>query len=269
MRKVMHELDRIYFTPLFQRKFKTLIKLKRRRHKLGGKAPGSAASNARRPKAASDATPTPTSPAGADEGESGGAGEGTPTAATAAPPAQPQPQQRKQLARKPIKRLKGGFVQSSDSTDSLTSSQSESCGDQDTSTTTSTSTGVQARRRMAKVSGSGTGTGAASPKKSGNNKKKKKKFMPTEKKKPEVYHKTMVNRNFRLWLANRCIYIYRRKKVAFVPREVKIITNCYLNSLSLSITTFFPSTNLGGNRQGARLAIFTKTHAMYKQSRYP
>ncbi|KAH8308543.1 hypothetical protein KR044_001741, partial [Drosophila immigrans] len=38
MHKVMHVLDQIYFSPVLQRKFKALARLKRRRHKLGCKA---------------------------------------------------------------------------------------------------------------------------------------------------------------------------------------------------------------------------------------
>ncbi|XP_017036090.1 cytosolic carboxypeptidase Nna1 isoform X3 [Drosophila kikkawai] len=195
MRKVMHELDKIYFTPLFQRKFKTLIKLKRRRHKLGGKVTASPASNAKRLRGGQVSDVNPTAAAAA-------AAAAKLEAPSAAPTAQHQKllKQHKQLGKKSAKRLKGGFARSSESTDSITSSQSESCRDQE-----APCNGVQAKRRLAKVSGGGGG-----PKKAGS--KKKKKYMPTERKKPEVNLKPQVNRNFRLWLANRCIYIYRRKK---------------------------------------------------------
>ncbi|KAH8266363.1 hypothetical protein KR038_007040 [Drosophila bunnanda] len=194
MRKVMHELDKIYFTPLFQRKFKTLIKLKRRRHKLGGKATSSPISSAKRLRSgqASDAQPKPqTTTAAAAAAAAGVIAAATGTA---------QPKQRKPVVgKKPVKRLKCGYIRTSESSDSVTSSQSESCRDQEAS-----SNAGQAKRKISKVSS------PSGPKKTVN--KKKKKFMPTERKKPEVNAKPHVNRNFRLWLANRCIYIYRRKK---------------------------------------------------------
>ncbi|XP_039226023.1 cytosolic carboxypeptidase Nna1 isoform X10 [Drosophila yakuba] len=188
MRKVMHELDRIYFTPLFQRKFKTLTTLKRRRQKMGVKAPP----NGKRLR-----------------------GGGVPAVATATTPAtavqavgsmvetndgQKQQQPQRQLARNmPTNGASSIGAQSSDSTDSMDSSQSESLQEPDCS---SASTGVSKEvTRKAKTSGAGSKKTA-----------KKRKFMPTEKKKPVVNQKLHVDRNFRLWLANRRIYIYRRKK---------------------------------------------------------
>ncbi|KAH8392975.1 hypothetical protein KR200_007204, partial [Drosophila serrata] len=192
MRKVMHELDKIYFTPLFQRKFKTLIKLKRRRHKLGGKSPTPPAPVAKRPRGG-QATDVPTKPPATATATAAAAAAGVIAAAAAGQFKQRKPA----IGKKPIKRLKGGYVRTSDSSDSVTSSQSESCRDQETSSNAA----GQAKRKV---------SGASAPKKTVS--KKKKKFMPTEKKKPEVTVKPQVNRNFRLWLANRCIYIYRRKK---------------------------------------------------------
>lgn len=204
MRKVMHELDRIYFTPLFQRKFKTLTTLKRRRHKLGCKT----------------AVPPKRLKAGA-------AGDGIPggTATTSEPGAvqyqqqlvpqpqqQPLPQQlalqqRKQLGVRPLPPKRTQQMVSTASSESSESgdSDSESQRDQDSSASTNMSgaSGGMETKRKHKATG---------PKKSG----KKKKFMPTEKKKAVVNQKLHVDRNFRLWLANRRIYIYRRKKVASI-----------------------------------------------------
>ncbi|KAH8368091.1 hypothetical protein KR084_006864 [Drosophila pseudotakahashii] len=200
MRKVMHELDRIYFTPLFQRKFKTLTTLKRRRHKMGVKTAAPAGKRLRGGVAGSAAI-----------GDGVAAGHGS--SATV----EPNPSSRL-LARKPppppapreVKRgQQSTGPQSSDSTDSMDSSQSESLRDPDCS---SASTGIgtaigsgNVKEVARKVKPSG-GVGGA--KKTG----KKKKFMPTEKRKVVVNQKLHVDRNFRLWLANRRIYIYRRKK---------------------------------------------------------
>ncbi|XP_016969324.1 cytosolic carboxypeptidase Nna1 isoform X3 [Drosophila rhopaloa] len=201
MRKVMHELDRIYFTPLFQRKFKTLTTLKRRRHKMGGKATpngkrlrggGAGSGVGVGSNAIGDATPTPTTAA-----QAGGSLMENTTASQ-------QQNSTRQLAKKPpIKKGQTTGAQSSDSTDSLDSSQSESFRDPDCSSA-STGTSKEVKRKV-KANSAGAGGGA---KKTG----KKKKFMPTEKKKQVVNQKLHVDRNFRLWLANRRIYIYRRKK---------------------------------------------------------
>lgn len=93
--------------------------------------------------------------------------------------------------------------QSSDSSESMDSSQSESLLEPDGSSG-STAASKEVTKKV-KTSGAGTKKTA-----------KKKKFMPTEKKKPVVNQKLHVDRNFRLWLANRRIYIYRRKKVSIV-----------------------------------------------------
>ncbi|XP_043660577.1 cytosolic carboxypeptidase Nna1 isoform X5 [Drosophila teissieri] len=187
MRKVMHELDRIYFTPLFQRKFKTLTTLKRRRQKMGVKA----APNAKRLRGGGVPAVATTTPASAVQA-------GASIVETNDGQKQQQPQ--RQLARNlPMNGAQSIAAQSSDSTDSMDSSQSESLQEPDCS---SASTGVSKEvTRKAKSSGAGSKKTA-----------KKKKFMPTEKKKPVVNQKLHVDRNFRLWLANRRIYIYRRKK---------------------------------------------------------
>ncbi|XP_017063760.1 cytosolic carboxypeptidase Nna1 isoform X1 [Drosophila eugracilis] len=196
MRKVMHELDRIYFTPLFQRKFKTLTTLKRRRHKMGGKT----SPNTKRLRGGGGAIAV-----------SGGGGTANSDAVPATPttPTQ-QSQPIRQLARKPpIKSPQPTGARSSESTDSMDSSQSESLRDPDCS---SASTGASKEiTRKAKSTGGGS-------KKSG----KKRKFMPIEKKKPVVNQKLHVDRNFRLWLANRRIYIYRRKKSTIQARRTKV-----------------------------------------------
>nr|XP_036676783.1 cytosolic carboxypeptidase Nna1 isoform X12 [Drosophila suzukii] len=207
MRKVMHELDRIYFTPLFQRKFKTLTTLKRRRHKMGavkttptGKRLRGGGGVAGGGTAIGDATSLATSQTGASTIETSSIQQSNPG---------------RQLARKPpVKRGQPTGAQSSDSTDSMDSSQSESLRDPDCS---SASTGIGSA--IGSGTGTGTGTGKESARKvkttGGGAKKtgKKKKFMPTEKRKPVVNQKLHVDRNFRLWLANRRIYIYRRKKM--------------------------------------------------------
>jgi len=223
MRKVMHELDRIYFTPLFQRKFKTLTTLKRRRHKMG----------------AVKTTPTGKRLRGGGGVAGGGTAIGDATslaisqtgASTIETSSIQQPNPGRQLARKPpVKRGQPTGAQSSDSTDSMDSSQSESLRDPDCS---SASTGIGS------VIGSGTGTGTGTGKESarkvkttgGGAKKtgKKKKFMPTEKRKPVVNQKLHVDRNFRLWLANRRIYIYRRKKVYAMTFHFLFPINRYSN----------------------------------------
>ncbi|EDX09562.1 GD13060 [Drosophila simulans] len=118
MRKVMHELDRIYFTPLFQRKFKTLTTLKRRRQKMGVKA----------------------APSG--KRLRGGGGPATPTPALAVQAASPFVETNniqklhtpRQLARNlPSNSDQPAGGQSSDSSDSMDSSQSESLQEPDAS----------------------------------------------------------------------------------------------------------------------------------------
>ncbi|XP_034124763.1 cytosolic carboxypeptidase Nna1 isoform X4 [Drosophila guanche] len=165
MRKVMHELDRIYFTPMFQRKFKAINTLKRRRHKLG-------------------ATKTPSTVVVKRLKGGGGGPEGSNTTANVASMAE----QRK----KPVEK---------DSADSSgSSSQSQ---ENDSAETTK------------KPAARGTRSTASSSQASGASKQraKKKKCLPTEtKKKPQANHKLHVNRNFRLWLANRKIFICRRRK---------------------------------------------------------
>ncbi|XP_032582258.1 cytosolic carboxypeptidase Nna1 isoform X3 [Drosophila sechellia] len=188
MRKVMHELDRIYFTPLFQRKFKTLTTLKRRRQKMGVKAaPSGKRLRGGSGPAVSAATPTP-----------------APAVQATAPFVETNNIQKlhtpRQLARNlPSNSDQPAGGQSSDSSDSMDSSQSESLQEPDASSG-STAASKEVTKKV-KAGGAGTKKTA-----------KKKKFMPTEKKKPVVNQKLHVDRNFRLWLANRRIYIYRRKK---------------------------------------------------------
>ncbi|XP_033238547.1 cytosolic carboxypeptidase Nna1 isoform X5 [Drosophila pseudoobscura] len=179
MRKVMHELDRIYFTPLFQRKFKALTTLKRRRHKMG-------------------VTKTPAPPVG-KRLKGGGA---APAAGSEASALLADQFMRKQLKKSPKKHKE---KESSDSTGSSSQSQDSEAA---TPTETQKKPAVGRTTCGAATSQSGAGsTGGSSKQKS-----KKKKFMPTEKKKPPSNPKLHVDRNFRLWLANRKIFIYRRKK---------------------------------------------------------
>ncbi|XP_070132656.1 cytosolic carboxypeptidase Nna1 isoform X2 [Drosophila bipectinata] len=207
MRKVMHELDRIYFTPLFQRKFKTLTSLKRRRHKLGCKT----------------AVPPKRLKAGATAGAGDAASVGPATSGSdpgaasqqqqLPPPQQSQLQQRKQLGVRPLpaKRTQQMVAMASSESSDSGDSDSESQRDQDSSASTNVSgisSGVEVKRKLK----------SAVAKKSA----KKKKFMPIEKKKVVINQKLHVDRNFRLWLANRRIYIYRRKKVTLQTRRTRV-----------------------------------------------
>ncbi|EDW27729.1 GL20590 [Drosophila persimilis] len=109
---------------------------------------------------------------------------------------------RKQLKKSPKKHKE---KESSDSTGSSSQSQ-----DSETATPTETQKKPAVGRTTCGAATSqarASSTGGSSKQKS-----KKKKFMPTEKKKPPSNPKLHVDRNFRLWLANRKIFIYRRKK---------------------------------------------------------
>ncbi|XP_015010661.2 uncharacterized protein LOC6551126 isoform X2 [Drosophila erecta] len=189
MRKVMHELDRIYFTPLFQRKFKTLTTLKRRRQKMGVKA---APPNGKRLRGGGGPAvgvgitmPASAVPAGGSIVETNDGQKQHP---------------HRELARNlPFSSAPPIGAHSSDSTDSMESALSESLQESDY-VSASTVTSKEITRKVKTTVG---GTKKTT---------KKKKFMPTEKKKPVVNQKLHVDRNFRLWLANRRIYIYRRKK---------------------------------------------------------
>ncbi|XP_017141222.1 uncharacterized protein LOC108155072 isoform X11 [Drosophila miranda] len=179
MRKVMHELDRIYFTPLFQRKFKALTTLKRRRHKMG-------------------VTKTPAPPVG-KRLKGGGA---APAAGSEASALLADQFMRKQLKKSSKKHKE---KESSDSTGSSSQSQ-----DSETAAPTETQKKPAVGRTTCGAATSQAGAGGSGG--SSKQKSKKKKFMPTEKKKPPSNPKLHVDRNFRLWLANRKIFIYRRKK---------------------------------------------------------
>ncbi|KRG07393.1 uncharacterized protein Dmoj_GI14008, isoform F [Drosophila mojavensis] len=156
MHKVMHVLDQIYFSPVLQRKFKALARLKRRRHKLGCKAVGS--------KRATGGGGGPSSP-------NGNASERLISSES--------PQITVKTAR-----------QSPDS------ESSESNGSQSSDLLTDASNEINQ-------------TGKQSTRK----RNKKKKHMPTEKCKTKATNRKMrIDRNLRLWLANRRIFIFRRKK---------------------------------------------------------
>lgn len=150
MHKVMHVLDQVYFSPVLQRKFKALARLKRRSHKVGKVS---------------------------TKRHSGGAAHGSTTAMKTGP-------SNNQITTKPNKDLTV-----SESSESLTSQSSNSLTDNES-------------KQVIK---------APHPRK----RKQKKKVMQIEKGKPKVLsRKTRIDRNLRLWLANRRIFIFRCKKVS-------------------------------------------------------
>ncbi|XP_068159887.1 uncharacterized protein Nna1 isoform X1 [Drosophila tropicalis] len=195
MRKVMHELDRIYFTPLFQRKFKALTTLKRQRHKLGCKLP--TAKRLRGGGGASQVT-----------AETLSQGGGTTTDVNSLPV-------RSRQGKRAVQKVKSkSHSRSSESSESSNSSQSQTIINIDNSSRTmptppSPTSSMEVKQSMKKRP---TTTGGGHN--NGNNKHrgKKKKYMPTEKNKIIANHKLYIDRNFRLWLANRKIFIFRRKK---------------------------------------------------------
>ncbi|XP_030246167.1 cytosolic carboxypeptidase Nna1 isoform X2 [Drosophila navojoa] len=154
MHKVMHVLDQIYFSPVLQRKFKALARLKRRRHKLGCKAVGS------------------------KRATGGGGG-----------PSSPNGNASERNSESPQITIKA-------TRQSPESESSESNGSQSSDLLTDASneinqTGKQLNRKR----------------------NKRKKHMPTEKCKIKATNRKMrIDRNLRLWLANRRIFIFRRKK---------------------------------------------------------
>lgn len=153
MHKVMHVLDQVYFSPVLQRKFKALARLKRRSHKVGKVS---------------------------TKRQSGGAASLLPGSTTAmkSGPAN------NQITTKPNKELAV-----SESSDSITSQSSNSLTDNES-------------KQVIK---------APPPRK----RKQKKKVMQIEKGKSKVMsRKTRIDRNLRLWLANRRIFIFRCKKVS-------------------------------------------------------
>lgn len=158
MHKVMHVLDQIYFSPVLQRKFKALARLKRRRHKLGCKVVGS------------------------KRATGGGVGPSSPSSNISERMISSEsPQITIKSTRQPPE-----------------SESSESNGSQSSDLLTDTSNEVNQ-------------TGG---KQSNRKRNKKKKHMPTEKCKTKALNRKMrIDRNLRLWLANRRIFIFRRKKV--------------------------------------------------------
>ncbi|XP_023167196.2 cytosolic carboxypeptidase Nna1 isoform X3 [Drosophila hydei] len=157
MHKVMHVLDQIYFSPVLQRKFKALARLKRRRHKLGCKVVGS------------------------KRATGGGVGPSSPSSNISERMISSEsPQITIKSTRQPPE-----------------SESSESNGSQSSDLLTDTSNEVNQ-------------TGG---KQSNRKRNKKKKHMPTEKCKTKALNRKMrIDRNLRLWLANRRIFIFRRKK---------------------------------------------------------
>ncbi|KAH8421133.1 hypothetical protein KR222_004671, partial [Zaprionus bogoriensis] len=165
MHKVMHVLDQVYFSPVLQRKFKALARLKRRRHKLGKVA------SAKRQAGGGLATTTviagPSSPSGTITEK------------------QSPSDVRAQITTKIPKQQ----LAESESSDSLGSQSSDSITDDGCNDGKQT---VKAPRRK---------------------RKQKKKVMQIEKGKSKSLNRKMrIDRNLRLWLANRRIFIFRRKK---------------------------------------------------------
>ncbi|XP_046867289.1 cytosolic carboxypeptidase Nna1 isoform X1 [Drosophila willistoni] len=193
MRKVMHELDRIYFTPLFQRKFKALTTLKRQRHKLGCRLP--TVKRLRGGGGASQATAETASQAG------GG---------TITMDVNPSPVRSRQ-GKRPVQKIKSkSHSRSSESSESSNSSQSQTIMNNDNGSRTMPppSSSMEVKQSMKKRPTTTGGGGVGNGKQRG----KKKKYMPIEKNKIITNHKLHIDRNFRLWLANRKIFIFRRKK---------------------------------------------------------
>ncbi|XP_064551672.1 cytosolic carboxypeptidase Nna1 isoform X7 [Drosophila montana] len=158
MHKVMHVLDQIYFSPVLQRKFKALARLKRRRHKLGCKMVC--------PRRATG----------------GGGGQISP--------------------RGNVERLVNGETPDRAQITIKTPRQSPD-------SESSESNGSQSSDLLTDASNDVNQTGKQSSRK----RSKKKKHLSTEKCKTKALNRKMrIDRNLRLWLANRRIFIFRRKK---------------------------------------------------------
>ncbi|XP_060664411.1 uncharacterized protein LOC132797018 isoform X3 [Drosophila nasuta] len=158
MHKVMHVLDQIYFSPVLQRKFKALARLKRRRHKLGCKT---AISNKRMT---------------GGEVALSSLNENVGTSNT-------------HVQITTIKSTRPSNTELLDSSESNVSQSSSDIATDVNSDSKQTSKQQSSRKKI-----------------------KKKKFMPIEKGKSKtINRKTRIDRNLRLWLANRRIFIFRRK----------------------------------------------------------
>ncbi|EDW00292.1 GH12783 [Drosophila grimshawi] len=160
----MHVLDQIYFSPVLQRKFKALARLKRRRHDLDGKVTGTKRTTA------------------------GATGPRSPSDSLNAKLASSETRQYTQITTK---------LPASDCSNGSNGSQSSDVLTDASTTETNQSTkpkkqhATQTRKRQ----------------------RPKKKHMPTENSKTRAFNrKTRINRNLRLWLANRRIFIFRSKK---------------------------------------------------------
>lgn len=159
MHKVMHVLDQIYFSPVLQRKFKALARLKRRRHKLGCKMVCSRRATG------------------------GGGGQISPHGN--------------------VEKLVNGDTPDRAQITIKTPRQSPD-------SESSESNGSQSSDLLTDASNDVNQTGKQSSRK----RNKKKKHMSTEKCKTKALNRKMrIDRNLRLWLANRRIFIFRRKKV--------------------------------------------------------
>ncbi|XP_030564483.1 cytosolic carboxypeptidase Nna1 isoform X2 [Drosophila novamexicana] len=158
MHKVMHVLDQIYFSPVLQRKFKALARLKRRRHKLGCKMVCSRRATG------------------------GGGGQISPHGN--------------------VEKLVNGDTPDRAQITIKTPRQSPD-------SESSESNGSQSSDLLTDASNDVNQTGKQSSRK----RNKKKKHMSTEKCKTKALNRKMrIDRNLRLWLANRRIFIFRRKK---------------------------------------------------------
>lgn len=185
----MHVLDQVYFSPVLQRKFKALARLKRRRHKMGKVA------NSKRQSGGGVAAPV--SP-------------GSNTADKSA--ASNEVRERAQITTKAsAKQL--AESESSDSISSQSSTNSRTDISNDSKHCIKPTAAPPTRKR-----------------------KQKKKVMPIEKGKTKTLNRKMrIDRNLRLWLANRRIFIFRRKKVS-----IGICTQSHIHNL-FSEFVFFRS----------------------------
>lgn len=164
----MHVLDQVYFSPVLQRKFKALARLKRRRHKMGKVA------NTKR--------------------QSGGGG-GTAAAASSDKSNASTSEIRSQITTKANASKQLAESESSDSISSQSSTNSRTDVSNDSKQGAIKPVAPPMRKR----------------------KQQKKKVMQVEKGKPKTINRKMrIDRNLRLWLANRRIFIFRRKKVLLV-----------------------------------------------------
>lgn len=167
----MHVLDQVYFSPVLQRKFKALARLKRRRHKMGK------VTNTKR--------------------QSAGGGGGSGIAAPVSPgsnTADKSNASTSEIRAQITTKANAKQLAESESSDSISSQSS-----------------TNSRTDVSNDSKQGAIKTVPPPMRK---RKQKKKVMQVEKGKAKTINRKMrIDRNLRLWLANRRIFIFRRKKV--------------------------------------------------------